>query len=82
MGTKWTKFRLSSLIPAGLIAERPDEDNVVVIVSELNAADRRFCPFMQPNVRSRSSRLRSDSCCFALQRHQSPTENISKALYL
>ncbi|WP_261327476.1 transposase [Rhizobium leguminosarum] len=39
-----TKFRLSSLIPAGLIVERSDERNGVIIVSARAAADRRSCP--------------------------------------
>lgn len=39
-----TKFRLSSLIPVGLIVERSDEDNGVIIVSARAATDQRSCP--------------------------------------
>jgi len=45
-----TKFRLSSLIPAGLIVERSDESDGAIIVSARAATDRRSCPFVQPYV--------------------------------
>jgi transposase len=61
-----TKFRLSSLIPAGLIVERSDESNGVIIVSARAAADRRSCPLcnrMSDRVHSRYGRIIADLPC-------------------
>ncbi|RWX14317.1 transposase, partial [Rhizobium leguminosarum] len=61
-----TKFRLSSLIPAGLIVERSDESNGVIIVSARAAADRRSCPLcnrMSDRVHSRYVRKIADLPC-------------------
>jgi transposase len=61
-----TKFRQSSLIPAGLIVERSDEDNGVIIVSARAAADRRSCPLcnrMSDRVHSRYVRIIADLPC-------------------
>lgn len=38
-----TKFRLSSLIPAGLIVERSDESEDITVLAR-PAAERRSCP--------------------------------------
>ncbi|TWH00963.1 transposase [Ochrobactrum sp. J50] len=61
-----TKFRLSSLIPVGLIVERSDEDNGVIIVSARAAADQRSCPLcnqMSDRVHSRYVRIVADLPC-------------------
>lgn len=61
-----TKFRLSSLIPAGLIVERSHEDNGVIIVSAQAAADQRSCPLcnlMSDRVHSRYVRIVADLHC-------------------
>ncbi|WP_261335823.1 ISL3 family transposase [Rhizobium leguminosarum] len=61
-----TKFRLSSLIPAGLIVERSDESNGVIIVSARAAADRPSCPLcsrMSDRVHSRYVRIIADLPC-------------------
>ncbi|WP_332305835.1 ISL3 family transposase [Rhizobium sp. GR12] len=61
-----TKFRLSSLIPAGLIVERSDESNGVIIVSARAAANRRACPLcnrMSDRVHSRYVRIIADLPC-------------------
>lgn len=65
-----TKFRLSSLIPAGLIVERSDESNGVIIVSARGAADRRACPLcnrMSDRVHSRYVRIIADLPCAGTQ---------------
>ncbi|MGO7770438.1 ISL3 family transposase [Rhizobium ruizarguesonis] len=61
-----SKFRLSSLIPAGLIVESSDESNGVIIVSARAAADRRSCPLcnrMSDRVHSRYVRIIADLPC-------------------
>ena len=61
-----TKFRLSSLIPAGLIVERSDESNGGIIVSARAAANRRACPLcnrMSDRVHSRYVRIIADLPC-------------------
>lgn len=61
-----TKFRLSSLIPAGLIVERSDEDSGVIIVSAHATADRRSCRLcnrMSDRVHSRYVRIIADLPC-------------------
>lgn len=65
-----TKFRLSSLIPAGLIVERFDESNGVIIVSARGAADRRACSLcnrMSDRVHSRYVRIIADLPCAGTQ---------------
>ena len=66
-----TKFRRSSLIRPGLIVERSDENNGVIIVTARAAADRRACPLcnrMSDRVHSRYVRIIADLPCAGGQR--------------
>lgn len=66
ISTMATKFRLSSLIPAGLIVEGSDESNGVIIVSARAVADRRSCPLcnrMSDRVHSCNVRIIADLPC-------------------
>lgn len=66
ISTMATKFRLSSLIPAGLIVEGSDESNGVIIVSARAVADRRSCPLcnrMSDRVHSCYVRIIADLPC-------------------
>ncbi|MBP1862248.1 hypothetical protein J2Z75_005779 [Rhizobium herbae] len=61
-----TKFRLSSLIPAGLIVERSDESDGVITVSARAATDQRSCPLcnrMSDRIHSRYVRIIADLPC-------------------
>ena len=61
-----TRFRLSSLIPAGLIVERSDESDGVIIVSARAATGRRSCPLckrVSDRIHSRYVRIIADLPC-------------------
>ncbi|WP_245440453.1 hypothetical protein [Neorhizobium sp. T25_13] len=61
-----TKFRLSSLIPAGLIVERSDESDGVIIVLARAATGRRsssLCKRVSDRIDSRSVRIIADLPC-------------------
>jgi len=61
-----TKFRLSSLIPAGLIVERSDESDGVITVSARAATDQRSCPLcnrISDRIHSRYVRIIADLPC-------------------
>jgi hypothetical protein len=61
-----TKFRLSALIPAGLIVERSDESDGVITVSARAATDQRSCPLcnrISDRIHSRYVRIIADLPC-------------------